>query len=49
MNNLTIYMVGTEEEASDVLKAALGIEVEEDRYSEGKEGGYGTLRALGYL
>ena len=46
LNNLTIETAGTEEEAADGLKAALGMEVEEDRDSEGEEGGEGTQRAL---
>ena len=46
---LTIETAGTEEEAADGLKAALGMEVEEDRDSEGEEGGEGTQRALGAL
>ena len=36
INNLTIEMAGTEEEAADGLEAALGMEVEEDRDSEGR-------------
>ena len=49
LNNLTIDMVGTEEEAAEHLEAALGMEVEEDGGSEGEEGGDGTQRALGAL
>ena len=41
--------MGTEEEAAEVLEAVLGMEVEEDRDSEGEEGGDGTQRALGAL
>ena len=35
INNLTIEMVGTEEEATEQPTAALKMEVEEDRGSEG--------------
>ena len=49
LNNLRIETAGTEEEAADGLMAALGMEVEEDRDSEGKEGGDGTQGALGDL
>ena len=37
------------EEAAEGLEAALGVEVEEDGGSKGKEGGDGTPRALGAL
>ena len=40
---------GGEEEAAEGLAAALGMEIEEDRGSEGEEGGDGTQRALGAL
>ena len=49
INNLTIETAGTEEEAEEQLAAALGIEVEEDRGSEGEEGGDGTQRERGAL
>ena len=49
INNLTIETSRTEEEATDGLEAALGMEVEEDLDSEGNEGGEGTQRALGAL
>ena len=49
INNLTIETTGTEEETADGLEAALGMDVEEDRDSEGEEGGEGTQRALGAL
>ena len=38
-----------EAEAAEGPEAALGMEVEEDRGSEGEEGGYGALRELGAL
>ena len=51
LTNLTIETVGTEEEAAEGLKAALGMEV--DGYSEGEfegeEGGEGTQGELGDL
>ena len=47
LNNLNIETVVTDEEAADGLEAALGMEVEDYRDSEGEEGGEGTLRALG--
>ena len=46
MSNLIIETAGTEEEAVEGLAAALGMDVEEDRESEGEEGGGGTQRAL---
>ena len=49
INNLTIETEGTEEEAAEGLVAALEMEVEEDRGSEGEEEGGGTQRALGAL
>ena len=49
INNLTIEMAGTEEEAADILEVALGMKVEEDIDSEGEEGSEGTQRALGAL
>ena len=49
MNNLTIETAGTEEEAAEGLKAALEMEVEEDKGSEGEDEGGGTQRALGTL
>ena len=47
INNITIDTEGMEEEAAEQLTAALEMEVEEDRDSEGEEGGDGTQRALG--
>ena len=47
--NLNIETVGTKEDSAEQLEEALGMEVEEDQGSEGKEGGGGTLRALGAL
>ena len=47
LNNLNIETVGTEEEATEQLEAALGMEVEET--GEGEEWGDGTLRALEFL
>ena len=49
MTNLRIETAGTEEEAVEGLATSLEIEVEEDRESEGEEGGGGTQRALGAL
>ena len=49
LNNLTIETAGTEEEATEGLEVALGMEVEEVGGSEGKEGGDGNPRALGSL
>ena len=49
MGNLTIETTGTEEGAAEGLVAALVMEIKEDRGSEGKEGGDGTLRELGAL
>ena len=46
MSNLIIETAVTEEKAVEGLAAALGVEVEEDRESEGEEGGRGTQRAL---
>ena len=46
MGNLSIETAGTEEEAAAGLAAALGMEIEEERVSEGKEGGDGTRWAL---
>ena len=46
LNNLTIEIAGTEEEAEEGLAVALDMEVEGDRESEGKEGGGGTQRAM---
>ena len=44
LGNLTIETAGTEEEAEEGLAVALEKEVEEDRSSEGQEGGGGTQR-----
>ena len=49
LNNLTIETAGKEEEATEDLKATLGMEVEDDKDSEGEKGGGGTIRALGAL
>ena len=49
LNNLTIVTAGTEEEATEHLEAALGMEVEADGGSKGEEGGDGTQRELGDL
>ena len=46
MSNLIIETAVTEEEAAEGLAAALGMEVEECRRSEGEEGGGGTQREL---
>ena len=46
LSNLNIEMGETEEEAVGGLVEALGVEVKEDRGSEGKEEGGGTQRAL---
>ena len=45
--NLNIETAGTEEEAAEGLAEALVMEVEEDRGSEGEEGGVGTQWELG--
>ena len=45
-NNLRIETAGSEEEAEEGLAAALEMEVEVDRVSEGEEGGGGTQREL---
>ena len=47
--NLNIETAVTKEEASEGLEVALGMEVEEDRDSEGEESGEGTQWALGDL
>ena len=44
--NLNIETATTEEEAAEGLAAALDMEVEEERDSEGREEGGGTQRAL---
>ena len=49
LDNLTIDMEGTEEDAAEGLEAVLSMEVEGDRRSEGEEEGGGTQRALGDL
>ena len=46
LHNLNIETAGTEEEAAEGLAAAFGIEVEEDRKSEGEDEVGGTQRAL---
>ena len=45
-DNLTIETAGTYEEAEEGMAAALGMEVEADRGSEGEEGGGGNQWAL---
>ena len=45
-NNLSIETAGMQVEAEDGLAAALEMEMEGDRESEGEEGGGGTQRAL---
>ena len=47
--NLNIETAVTEEEAEEGLEAALDMEVEEGRDSEGEDEGGGTQRALGAL
>ena len=49
LTNLSIETAGTEEEAAEGLAAALEMEAEEDRGSEGDEEGGGNQRALGSL
>ena len=49
INNLTIETAGTEEEATEQQTSALEMEFEEDRGTEGKEGGEGSSRELGAL
>ena len=44
-SNLNIETAGTKEEAAAGMAEALGMEVEEDEGSEGKEGDGGTQRA----
>ena len=46
LNNLTIETAGTKKETEEGLAVALEMEVEEDRGSEGEEGGGVTERAL---
>ena len=46
LDNLRIETAVTEEEAEEGLEAALGMEIEVDRGSEGEEEGGGTQRAL---
>ena len=46
LTNVNIERAVTKEEAADGLEAALGMEVEEDRYSEGNKEGDGTQRSL---
>ena len=46
ITNLQIDTAGTEEEASEGMAEALGMEGMEDEGSEGEEGGGGTQRAL---
>ena len=46
LNNLNIDTAITEEEAADSLEAALGMELEEDRDSNDKEGDKRNQRAL---
>ena len=51
MGNLTIEMAGTEDEAAEGLKAALGMDMEEGGgiNNEGEEEGEYTQKALGDL
>ena len=49
INNLTIETEGTEEEAAEGIEAALEMEVEEDKGSEGEEEDGEPQRALGAL
>ena len=49
INILSIETAGTEEAEAEGLAAALEMEVEEDRGSEGEEEGGGNQRALGAL
>ena len=49
LNNINIETVGTEEKEAEGLDAVLGMEVEEDRGSEGEEGGNGTQQTRGAL
>ena len=51
LNNLSIEMVGTEEEAAERLEVALQMEFDGDGEGEGEgeEGGVGTQRSLGDL
>ena len=49
LNNLSIETAETEEEGEEHLETALGREVKADDGSKGKEGGDGTLTALGAL
>ena len=46
IEKLTIETAVTEEEAAEYLKAALGMEVDEEVKGKGEEGGVGTPRAL---
>ena len=46
LDNLRIETAGMQEEAEEGLEAALGMEVEAERESEGEEGGGGNQRAL---
>ena len=46
VNNLNIDTATSEEEATERLEEALGMEGVEAEVSEGEEGGGGTLRAL---
>ena len=47
LNNLRIETAVTEEETEEGLEAALGMEVEGDRGSEGKEEGGGGSKGTG--
>ena len=49
INNLRIETAGKEEEAAEHLEAALGMEVEADKGSEGENEGGGTQREMGAL
>ena len=49
LNNLLIGTAGMEEEFKEGLEVKLGMEVEEERGSKGKEGCDGSQRSLGDL
>ena len=49
ITNLSIETAGTEEEAAELLEAALGVEVGVEGEVEGEEGGVGNPRAMGAL
>ena len=49
LNNLTIETSETEEEAAELLKEALGMEIEDTSRGEVKEGGEVASSSLGAL